>query len=108
MLKGLIPALGIFISTLVKSIVNHWEFEGMAVDAMRIRVSLSSIIYQKVKNYCPLFLLLLFLFLAQNLSKAFVAWKMNVNIRFRRIHFLDIINEVYAHYYNYICNCVVE
>lgn len=51
---GLIAALGIIFSSALRSVFTHWEFEGMTVAGMQMRVALSSTIYQKVmKNfYC--------------------------------------------------------
>lgn len=48
--KGYIAALGIIFSSAFRSLFTHWEFEGMTVAGMQMRVALSSIIYQKVIN----------------------------------------------------------
>lgn len=48
--EGYIAPLGLILSSIIKILVTHWEFNGMTVTGMRIRVSLCSVIYQKVND----------------------------------------------------------
>lgn len=48
--EGYIAGLGLLASAAGRSVVTHWEFEGMATSGMRIRLALSSNIYKKVNR----------------------------------------------------------